>query len=97
MAYPGSRLYTEAVSLGRKLPQSWAGYSQHNEWSRPLDTQHVSGKEVLAFRDEAFQTYFSDERYQAMVKEKFGEETLAHVVAMLQYRLTRKLITGEID
>jgi anaerobic magnesium-protoporphyrin IX monomethyl ester cyclase len=96
MAYPGSRLYSEALKSGATLPQTWSGYSQHNEWCRPLDTLHVSAKEVLAFRDAAFTTYFSSPRYQEMVLAKFGPATLDHVRAMLQYQLPRKLLTGEI-
>jgi radical SAM superfamily enzyme YgiQ (UPF0313 family) len=94
MAYPGSPLYTEALAKGWTLPETWRGYSQHNDDCRPLDTQHISGAEVLAFRDQAFITYFSSDRYQNMVREKFGEETLGHVKEMLRYRLPRKLVAA---
>jgi anaerobic magnesium-protoporphyrin IX monomethyl ester cyclase len=96
MAYPGSRLYAEALKSGATLPATWSGYSQHNSDCRPLDTLHVSAREVLAFRDAAFQTYFSSPKYQEMVKAKFGQATLDHVRSMLQYKLPRKLLTGEI-
>lgn len=92
MAYPGSRLYENAVSGGAALPSSWRGYSQHNEDCRPLDTQHVDARTVVKFRDEAFQTYFSNPNYQKMIQGKFGDETLAHIQKMLGYRLKRKLL-----
>ena len=92
MAYPGSRLYDNAVATGATLPASWAGYSQHNAECRPLDTEHVSGAEVLRFRDEAFVQYFSNPRYLAMIQEKFGDETVAHIHKMLSYKLKRKLL-----
>ncbi len=96
MAYPGSALYDRARDSGATLPGSWAGYSQHNQECRPLDTEHISGAEVLAFRDAAFTTYFSNPAYLEMVKRKFGVETLEHVKSMTTYKLPRKLLTGEI-
>lgn len=96
MAYPGSALYSQALASGAVLPQTWSGYSQHNSDCRPLDTLHVSAKEVLAFRDQAFQTYFSNPKYQEMVERKFGPATLQHVRGMLKYQLKRKLLIGEI-
>ena len=91
-AYPGSKLYDDAVRTGAVLPSSWRGYSQHNADSRPLDTEHVSGATVLKFRDEAFLQYFQSAEYLAMIEEKFGRETLDHVKAMTTYRLPRKLL-----
>lgn len=91
-AYPGSALYDEAVAKGWTLPETWAGYSQHNYWTRPLDTEHVDAATVLRFRDEAFVTYFSNPAYQMMIHEKFGWETLAHINKMLTYKLKRKLL-----
>lgn len=92
MAYPGSRLYDEAVKTGAVLPSTWAGYSQHNEWCRPLDAGNVSAKEILRFRDEAFQAYFSNPAYLAMIQEKFGTRTVAHIHDMLKFKLRRKLL-----
>jgi anaerobic magnesium-protoporphyrin IX monomethyl ester cyclase len=93
-AYPGSPLYAQAVKEGWALPETWEGYSQHNPACRPLDTKHLSAKEVLAFRDAAFQTYFSNPRYQDMILEKFGIETLKHVQLMLTYKLERELLAA---
>ena len=93
MAYPGSALYSEAVERGWTLPDTWAGYSQHNRFSRPLDTEHVSGAEVLAFRDRAFDTFFTDLSYLLMVERKFGAETRHHVECMVRYKLDRDLLS----
>ena len=91
-AYPGSPLYTQAVSQGWALPESWAGYSQHGYESRPLDTFHLSGKQVLAFRDQAFTAYFSGRRYLDMIYTKFGPGTVAQITAMTARRLPRRLL-----
>jgi radical SAM superfamily enzyme YgiQ (UPF0313 family) len=92
MAYPGSQLYDEAIANGWTLPETWSGFSQHNSDCRPLDTEHISAADVLRFRDEAFNTYFSHPAYLEMVERKFGRETLEHVKAMTQYKLKRKLL-----
>jgi anaerobic magnesium-protoporphyrin IX monomethyl ester cyclase len=94
MAYPGSALYAEAVAEGWTLPESWAGYSQHNRYCRPLDTRHVSAAEVLRFRDAAFDEYFSDPDYLAMIAGKFGAAAVDHVRAMTAYRLPRDLLAA---
>lgn len=92
MAYPGSPLYEEAIAKGWILPETWRGYSQHNDDCRPLDTKHVSGADVLRFRDEAFNRYFTSPDYLAMVEKKFGPETLEHVHQMTRYKLKRNLL-----
>ena len=91
MAYPGSALYGQALREGWTLPDSWRGYSQHNDDCRPLDTEHVSGAEVLDFRDRAFDAFFSSQGYVDHVAKKFGAETMAHVEQMTTYKLKRKL------
>lgn len=97
MAYPGSPLHTEALREGWTLPESWRGYSQHNDDCRPLDTKHVDAATVLRFRDEAFRAYFTNPAYLDMVGQKFGAETLEHVRAMTTYRLTRKLLAAAAE
>lgn len=95
MAYPGSKLYDEALAKGWTLPESWAGYSQHNALCRPLDTEHVDAATVLAFRDAAFRAYFTSPAYLEMIGRRFGPETLEHVAAMTTYRLPRRLLGDE--
>ena len=97
MAYPGSALYDKALADRAALPQSWSGYSQHNADCRPLDTEHVGARDVLAFRDAAFTRYFTDPAYLGMIYDKFGAATLEHVTEMTKFKLPRKLLTGEIS
>jgi radical SAM superfamily enzyme YgiQ (UPF0313 family) len=92
MAYPGSALYAQAVKEGWTLPETWRGYSQHNDDCRPLDTEHIGGRDVLAFRDAAFTRFFTDEGYRTHVANKFGADTLAHVDKMTTFKLRRKLL-----
>ena len=90
MAYPGSPLYQQALEAGWRLPASWSGYSQHSIDCTPLATRHLTADEVLAFRDAAFDEYFSDPRYLASIECTFGTATLAEIRAMAAHRLRRR-------
>jgi radical SAM superfamily enzyme YgiQ (UPF0313 family) len=94
MAYPGSKLYAMAVEKRWPLPESWIGYSQHSYETQPLRTEALTSAEVLAFRDDAFHRYFTDERYLALVRRKFGEDVARHLHDMTQIRLKRQLLEG---
>lgn len=91
MAYPGSKLYDIAIKEGWELPKEWHGYSQHSYETLPLPTKHISAKEVLKFRDNAFHTYFENPAYLKMIKEKFGKHVEEHIKEMTKTKLKRKL------
>ena len=90
MAYPGSALYRLALDQGWPLPARWSGYSQHSVDSLPLPTKYLSTAEVLRFRDHAFQRYFNNTRYLAMVERRFGPATVEHIREMTAHRLVRQ-------
>lgn len=84
MAYPGSPLY--AATLAARpgdLPRAWSAYSQLALDATPLRTETLSSHEILAFRDRAFRSYHSSERYRAMIRETFGEAGIHEVAQML--------------
>src|SRR5439155_2398852 len=89
MAYPGSPLYSVALENGWPLPRSWSGYSQHAVDTLPLPTRHVSAADVLRFRDQAFDAYFTSPSYLALMQGKFGPETVAHIREMTSHQLDR--------
>ena len=90
MAYPGSRLYEEAKTKKWALPESWLGFAQLNKETLPLATKHISGRDVLRFRDKAFDEYYKRPEYVKMIKEKFGSEELFHIEEMLKHKIERK-------
>lgn len=92
MAYPGSPLYQQALSEGWKLPETWAGYSQHSYETYPLRTKHVDAATILKFRDEAFDIYFKRPAYLDMLLDKFGIEVVEHVQRMTKGKLKRRLL-----
>jgi len=89
MAYPGSQLYRDALARGWPLPAKWSGYSQHSNDCLPLPTKHLSGPEVLRFRDAAFREYFDRPEYLTMVERTFGADTVAEVRRMVAQPLPR--------
>ncbi len=91
-AYPGSPLYDQAVTEGWRLPETWADYSPYSYEHLPLPTKYLTSAEVLRFRDEAYVRYYSSERYQRMIEEKFGTEVLEEVRKSLTKRLKRKYV-----
>jgi radical SAM superfamily enzyme YgiQ (UPF0313 family) len=97
MAYPGSPLYSLAVRQGVPLPQRWTGYSQHSTDCLPLPTYSVPAREVVRFRDQAFLTYYTNQRYLDMIQARFGPQTVADIRQMTSYRLERDLLTGKLQ
>ena len=89
MAYPGSQLYRQAIANGSRLPESWAGYSQHAVDTMPLDTHHISAEEVLKFRDDAFKIYFHNPKYLDIMQKTFGNNVLNGIKYMTNHDLKR--------
>jgi radical SAM superfamily enzyme YgiQ (UPF0313 family) len=96
-ALPGSPLYRTAVQNGWKLPDSYAGYAFLSYECQPLPTRHLTAAEVLAFRDRAWQTYFSNPRYLSLVERKFGVEPRRNVEAMAGIKLRRRILETQIQ
>jgi len=93
MGFPGSALYEWALDQGA-VSDNWAAFSQHSYETQPLPTRYLSPAEVLAFRDEAFNTYFSNEKYLDMIDKRFGSKVRGHIEKMLTIRLERKLLSN---
>ncbi len=98
MAYPGSDLYRQALKEGWPLPRNWEGYSQFASNTLPLPTRHVTGAEVLRFRDHAFQRYFRNPGYLDVIERKFGPKTIHHIAEMVSQNINRNYpVEGEKD
>jgi radical SAM superfamily enzyme YgiQ (UPF0313 family) len=94
MAYPGSPLYDQAVRLGWALPERWSGYSQHSVDTLPLPTRYLPAADVLRFRDEAFQAYFTHPPYLDMIERRFGGATVQHIRDMTSHRIARHHVSA---
>jgi anaerobic magnesium-protoporphyrin IX monomethyl ester cyclase len=94
MAYPGSQLYEQALASGAALPKHWGGYSQYAVDSLPLPTRHLSGAEVLEFRDRAFVSFFTDPTYLARIGRLFGDNAVEHIRNVCAHRLERSQLNS---
>lgn len=91
-ALPGSPMYSIAKRNGWALPDSYEGYAFLAYESQPLPTKYLSAAEVLKFRDEAWQTYFANPAYLALVEATFGEQERQNIEHMTTIRLKRKIL-----
>lgn len=91
-ALPGSPMHNTAKQNGWKLPESYSGFSFLSYEAEPLRTKYLSSKEVLQFRDQAWQTYFTNPDYLSLVEKKFGIEERKNVENMSSIKLKRKIL-----
>ncbi|AXS40636.1 radical SAM protein [Breoghania sp. L-A4] len=91
-ALPGSPLYHEALDQGWQLPQTFEGFAFLSYEAEPVRTKYLTSAEVLKFRDEAWQTYFSNEAYLKLVESRFGEQERRNVEEMSKIKLKRRLL-----
>jgi anaerobic magnesium-protoporphyrin IX monomethyl ester cyclase len=96
MVYPGSKDYKKIQKLGWEMPTTWNQYSQYSYECFPLKTKHLSNAEVLWFRDNAFQTYYTSPDYLDMVKDTFGQATVDEILEMTKIKLKRRLLGDAI-
>ena len=92
MAYPGSPLYNQARLFGQELPNTYSGFSQHSYDTLNLGNSHVSSSEILAFRDKAWDTYHSSEKYLNLLENKFGQKARDELDSTKTIKLKRKLL-----
>lgn len=91
-ALPGSPIYQAAKKQGWSLPSSYEGYAFLSYECEPLPTKYLSSADVLRFRDQAWQTYFTNPAYLDLVEKKFGAQERQNVVDMAAVPLKRKLL-----
>ena len=91
-ALPGSPMYHIARKNGWELPDSYEGYAFLSYESQPLPTKYLSSAEVLRFRDEAWQSYFTNPEYLNLVEMKFGLQERENVEDMSSIQLKRKIL-----
>jgi anaerobic magnesium-protoporphyrin IX monomethyl ester cyclase len=92
MAYPGSPLYGIAKNEGWKMPETYAGYSQHSYHQQPLPTKYLTSEQVLKFRDEAWIKYHTNPAFLNLLKEKFGQVAVDETLKSTKIKLKRKIL-----
>ncbi len=93
MTYPGSPDYFEAIKDGRIHNDKWIEYAQYSYECKPAGGKNLSPKEVLEFRDYAFNAFFEgNDRYFKTITDKFGQLVSDSIKDMTKNRLRRKLL-----
>lgn len=95
-ALPGSPIYYEAKKNGWALPNSYEGYGFLSYNSQPLPTKYVTAAQVLKFRDDAWNTYFTNPKYLSLVENSFGLQQRKNIEDMTKINLKRKLLEEKI-
>ena len=88
MAYPGTSLYEDALKKGYELPKEWGQYGFFAPDALPLRNDNITATEILDFRDNAFERYFSSDHYQNLVTDKFG----SHITDFINNEILSKNI-----
>lgn len=91
-ALPGSPMYHIALRNGWELPSSFEGYAFLSYESQPLPTKTLSSAQVLKFRDDAWQKYFTNPAYLNLVENRFGHQQRKNVEDMASIQLKRKIL-----
>jgi len=97
MAYPGSPLHGIARKEGWKLPETYAGYSQHSYHTQPLPTKYLTAAQVLEFRDKAWMTYHTNPNFLELLKQKFGQTAVDETLRSTKIKLRRKILEKAAD
>ncbi|MBS4051837.1 MAG: B12-binding domain-containing radical SAM protein [Methylomonas sp.] len=91
-ALPGSPMHQLAKRNGWTLPDSFEGYAFLSYECQPLPTKYLSAAQVLKFRDEAWQKYFTNPAYLDLVETRFGRRERKNVEDMASIKLKRRLL-----
>ena len=91
-ALPGSPMYFTAKRMGWELPNSYEAFAFLSYEAQPLPTNHLSAAQVLKFRDDAWQTYFTNSNYLSLVERRFGAVERKNIEDMAAIPLKRKLL-----
>ena len=92
VAYPGSKLYLEMLKNGVDLPSESIEYAQMSSKFKPLQTKHLTSKQVLKFRDDAFNQFHSSVSYLSNIQQKFGLKALSDISKMLNKTIKRDIL-----
>ena len=92
VAYPGSPLYEKMKKTNIRLPDDWEAYAQMSPKFEPLPTKFLSQREVLKFRDWAFNNYFNYEKYLNMMRKTFNDNVVKEIKQMVNIKLERNLL-----
>ena len=74
------------------MPNSYEEYAFFSYECKPLRTNYCSSEEVLAFRDLAWNKYFTNPKYLKLIEKKFGIENSNNIKKLSSIKLKRKIL-----
>ncbi len=89
---PGSPLFIEAKKKGWRAPDKFEEYAFFSYECKPLATNYCTSEEVLKFRDDAWNQYFTNPKFLNKVKYKFGEQNAKNIEKLTKVKLKRKIL-----
>jgi hypothetical protein len=92
MAYPVSPLHLTAKRKNWALPSNYSGYSQHSYDTLNLSNDNLTAKQILKFRDYAWDKYHTSPEYLSLLENKFGIKARNNVEQTTKIKLKRKLL-----
>ena len=66
-------------------------FAQYSPYFKPEATKYLTPGQVIKFRDDAFQAYYTDAKYLNMIEKKFGKEAADSIMELTKIRLERNL------
>jgi radical SAM superfamily enzyme YgiQ (UPF0313 family) len=91
-ALPGSPLYNFAKKEKWDVPNKYEEFAFLSYECKPLRTNYLSPEEVLKFRDDAWNKYFSGSSFLNLASKKFGEKASKNIKELSKIKLKRKIL-----
>ena len=91
-ALPGSPLYRMARQKGWKLPDRYAGYSMLSYHTQNMRNDNLTAEEILKFRDDAYDFYWSNPSIINKMRIRFGEKCVKNLTDTNKIKLKRKIL-----
>ena len=74
------------------MPKSYEEYAFFSYECKPLQTNYCSAAEVLEFRDNAWQKYFTNPSFLNKIEKKFGKNNAENIKKLSTIKLKRKIL-----
>jgi anaerobic magnesium-protoporphyrin IX monomethyl ester cyclase len=91
-ALPGSPLYLQAKEQGRFLPEDYSSFGFLSYDHIPDSTEHLTSAQVLEFRDNFFDSYFTNQNVLDRMRNKYGDEAVSTIQKMTSIKIKRKIL-----
>lgn len=89
IALPGSQLYKDSIDNNFVVPKKYEEYGFLSTNSLPMFNDSLSRKQILEFRDMAFEKYHSNPKFLEKITNLFGEKSKQNILDSLKIKIVR--------